>query len=679
MNKINYLQAALVFLLQLFATASFSNDAVSKKDLIVIHDKAISLIREYENTINKLGEEISDIEKTKSNIELLIDLYVNRKTLVYNDLDPAHKLSEYYEVETYASNLSLWYPDGQTITMLYDNATASNIINHEENIYSIDVVIPKKISGNYLNTTMNSNQEKLLFRIAFVVENNKPGTFKIAGVRNASGELKHIDNQDIMEVNSASFSKDAVLKIQEYCRNTVNDLTNYLALLGNADETDEDKEFYKEAVYGLFTEDDNAVYNDLETDAGDKYLGIHQYIQDYTTMYPVINNISVNTDSATFSKVIKNNDGSFYINMYANKFFSAKTKGKNIYRFQNKMVVKISFDQNNQSFNNFKIESFDNLGMNEALAASQSQAQDINSFLTISEVSRKGLYISANVNSGFAKMVNKNMAELDLDTDYHEWDIKSDISYGGQIRVTCMFNDFIGAEAGLGYQYYKTTYTISSDNIYAGDEIPDSADLQAFVDGTTYYFNIVDEYKKIIQINLDSIIFTHAISIPLYITSYIGKPGKVCLNLKTGIDINYFISPEYSVTGTAKHFVYYPNTTPSHADNFITVEDYPGQDWGILYNRNINKEKEEFKGLNSLSVIGVLYIGAEIPLGYFMSFNAGVTLKTSLTDLSKNKSDYIDIFGQTENDLSKVPQHVFKHESLKLQQYLIEVGLKYKF
>ena len=83
---------------------------------------------------------VNDIEKAKSSAESFLELFVNRQVLIYNDLDPAHKLSEFYEAETYSSNIILWYPDGLSIQLDLGNAKVSDIMTHEENVYSIDIL-----------------------------------------------------------------------------------------------------------------------------------------------------------------------------------------------------------------------------------------------------------------------------------------------------------------------------------------------------------------------------------------------------------------------------------------------------------------------------------------------------------------------------------------------------------
>ena len=130
----------------------------SDKEKSVIYTNAIKVLQEYQDIINQIGTEaVADIDKAKGSSERFLELFVNRQVLLFNDLDPSHKLSEFYEAETYISNIILWYPDGISIDLDLDNAYVGEIMQHEETVYSIDLLVTKSINGNYLNETMNTN------------------------------------------------------------------------------------------------------------------------------------------------------------------------------------------------------------------------------------------------------------------------------------------------------------------------------------------------------------------------------------------------------------------------------------------------------------------------------------------------------------------------------------------
>ena len=99
------------------------------KEKAVIYTKALDVLRNYQSILNSMGESaVTDVDKAKSSSESFLELFVNRQVLLFNDLDPTHRLSEFYEAETYASNIILWYPDGIVINMDLANARVGEIM-----------------------------------------------------------------------------------------------------------------------------------------------------------------------------------------------------------------------------------------------------------------------------------------------------------------------------------------------------------------------------------------------------------------------------------------------------------------------------------------------------------------------------------------------------------------------
>ncbi|GAH85950.1 unnamed protein product, partial [marine sediment metagenome] len=131
-----------VFSITLFAGPGDFSD----KEKAIIYTNSLKILQYYESFINEIGVNVvNDIEKAQSNAEGLIELFINRQVLVYNDLDPSHRLSKFYEAETYSANLILWYPDGVIIELGFENAKVGNIMQHEDNVYSLDILLNKKI------------------------------------------------------------------------------------------------------------------------------------------------------------------------------------------------------------------------------------------------------------------------------------------------------------------------------------------------------------------------------------------------------------------------------------------------------------------------------------------------------------------------------------------------------
>ena len=88
-----------------------------------------------------------------------------------------------YELETYVANMLLWYPDGLKISFDYNSIKAGNIIEHGNDIYTVDLMVNKTNNGNYLNRQTNNVSKELLYRIAFLQKGSAYESFKIAGVR----------------------------------------------------------------------------------------------------------------------------------------------------------------------------------------------------------------------------------------------------------------------------------------------------------------------------------------------------------------------------------------------------------------------------------------------------------------------------------------------------------------
>jgi hypothetical protein len=235
----------------------------SAKEKAIIYTNAVKVLGDYQTVINQMGNYVvNDVGKAKSSAESFLELFVNRQVQIYNDLDPAHTLSASYEAETYSNSLILWYPDGITISLDLVNAKVGEIKTHEENVYSVDIMVKKSINGNYMNKTLNKNVEELLFRIAFVVENKSYAKFKIVGIRSASSNVAIDFSQALKEVNSEAFNTEDLKKIHGELATLLKDYANYLSLLVDPKEAAEEKESFKTSFLKLFNNSDIKVYNE---------------------------------------------------------------------------------------------------------------------------------------------------------------------------------------------------------------------------------------------------------------------------------------------------------------------------------------------------------------------------------------------------------------------------------
>ncbi len=66
----------------------------------VIFTESMKILSDYEELMNDMAEVPSgDVNELRSTAEGIIDLFINRKVMIYNDLDPNHQLSEFYELD----------------------------------------------------------------------------------------------------------------------------------------------------------------------------------------------------------------------------------------------------------------------------------------------------------------------------------------------------------------------------------------------------------------------------------------------------------------------------------------------------------------------------------------------------------------------------------------------------
>lgn len=630
----------LVFSITLIAgTGDFSD-----KEKAIIYTNSLRILKDYETIINEIGVNVvNDIEKAQSNAEGLIELFINRQVLVYNDLDPSYQLSKFYEAETYSANLILWYPDGVNIKLDLENAKVGNIMQHEDNVYSLDIMLNKKIDGNYLNQTLNRNSEGLTFRIAFSSKNRSFDNFKIVGIRNAESSDIIDYSKALKEVNSEDLSEEELTKIHEGIKAILGDYNNFLALLGDPDEIEEDKVFYKESLTNIFENSETKIYNDINPEPEKSLINVSFYIAQYGENFPAgIKNISVNIDSADFGKVIKSEEGNFYTYAYADKFFSGSFKGREAFSEMFPLAFKISFEKSGKAYTNYKISGIDISGsgfFSESASDQEIAVPD----MVIKPVSRKGLSIALFGSYGLSYIKDQNISTLSMESDNYKWNINNDYGLTAGIRMQYFFTDFLGIETGVYYDTYKSMFNLEGN--FQDDEF--STDIND------------DSFYKIFETAIDSTINLNYITVPLLLNYISSKPGKMGFYINAGIKASYAISSSYSTTGNYKYYGYYPS-------NPLAIQYLEITELGF-YNREIIDETgdTEISSLN-LSLYGS--IGIYIPFGYYSSVYLGPDIMYGFTDIMGERSEYKDIFGNTTGN-----------QPAKIQKIGLKIGFVYKF
>jgi len=295
----------LVFVLQTISVKAQDPASFNKREMSVIHLRAMEKLTGYEDIINMMGTAaVNNPDLLPGLRDEFMELFVSRQVMIYNDLDPDHNLSEFYESETYINNLMLWYPDGMEVNMNLDRALAGDVLNHGNNVYSLDFKLQKEINGNYMNEKLNRNIEQLLFRVAFNDEGGDFRNFRIVGIRNVGSEMIPDLSRDLEEVNSQELDEAEAYTVREGISALVDDYRNFLLLLGSPEETAGDKAFYKESFLKLFESRDITVFNDLEPDPEQYLVQVEDYLTILREKYPAgISNLSVNLPGFSLANI----------------------------------------------------------------------------------------------------------------------------------------------------------------------------------------------------------------------------------------------------------------------------------------------------------------------------------------------------------------------------------------
>ncbi len=637
-------------LLQLFAfilvSGSMAADFTTKEKAI-IYTNAVNVLRDYETIMNQMGEYVvNDIEKARSSSESFLELFVNRQVLIYNDLDPARQqtreTSEFYEAETYINSVILWYPDGITISLDLPNARVSEIMTHSENVYSIDILVKKSINGNYLNQTFNKNVEELTFRIAFNLENKTLGKFRIVGIRSASSAYTIDFARALKEVNSEDFNAEDLVKIHSEIKTLLQGYTNLLSLLGDPQETAEDKEFYKESFLKLFPSDAR-VYNDISPEPQTNLVTITDYLSGYLADYPKgIKNLSINADSSKFGMVMKSDTGSsYYTYTDANKFFSGSYKGKDAFSNMFPLIFKISFYAAGKTFSDFRISGIDKSEVNFYESASGT-AEAAKPELVIRPVTRKGFGMSLIGSFGMTSIKDKDIETLTLAKNLHSWDVSPLTGFITALGVSYYFNDNIAIRSGLEYNKYSAKFNLTgkfTDNVLSAD-----------VNTDTYY--------RIVEASYDSIVTINYITFPLLANYTSGKPGKLGFYAEGGLKISVPQKATYKNSGSYKLYGYYPA-------NPVVIQYLDLKELGFYTRTDIDATgKTRIKGFNLAFYASA---GINVPLGYYSSITVGPEAIIGISDILRDKKTYTDIFGKS-----------YTHQPTKIKNFGLRISLAYK-
>jgi len=616
---------------------AFSTD-FNEKQKAVIYNEAIKILKNYQQYSNQMADAIVNIDELNKISQKLIDQFVSRKAIIYNDLDPTHKLSEVYELETYVANILLWYPDGMKIYLDFNNLKAGNIISHGNDIYTVDIMTSKRIDGNYLNKQKNSNTEELLFRIAFFQKNGSFESYKIAGVRNSKATTVSDDSKLLAEVKSVIFSDKDMQLIKDQTKALLNDYINFLNLLTDPKESTEDKGFYKISFLGLFKDSTLSVANDIEPDPLNRWIKVTEYQQKLTSSYPDgIRNLGINIDSAEYGKVVSEGNEKYYINGYIDKFFSGKYMAKTVFRDNSKYDFKVSFDRDENTFKNFKLSSIDKFGVN-LYSQTANTPQELPQ-KPITSLKRSGLYVGLSIGGGITSYSNSNLTSNPI----LDWSQKGKNAFDGELQATWYFANRLGIRMGLSYNSYSA-----------------NANLTGYFRNTAYSIdNGGVTYQKNVTAAFDSLQTFNYISIPLTIVIHSNSnPEKWGFYAEAGLIASFNMNSNYHVTGDLSTSGYYEQFSL-----YLQIKDQP--EFGFVTRTNINS-----KGKIDVSPVQFAVktsIGVTWPISYFTTIYFGPELVWGLTNVSKDNT-FTDAFGNTS-----------AAKKVGLSKYGIKFGVSYKF
>jgi len=465
------------------------------RERLIINTEALRMLKLYENFINEIGMlSATDDKKVADFKEQIVNLFLNRQVVVYNDLDPTHTKSKLKEIDTYTSDLVLLYPDGITVSVNRENARMTSIKQHGKNLFSVDIVTTKRIDGNYMNRSQNANTEKLAFRVAFNKEKNTFSNFKFVGIRDIYSQSFARDEKAMEEINKIDMNFSQKEQIDNASASLLNDYIRNMSLIGNPNEDSDDKELYEQAFVELFTDSNAIIFNDINPEAKNNNYPPPDYIKQYRTIYPSgIKNINLNIDSAQYRSALQGDDGTYYRYVYADKNFSGEYLGKSKNSISENLAFKIIFSKEENSFQNFKISSIDQSALNFYHSADMVSAEDTITY-TIKSIERTGFFAGVTLTGGLGSIYDKNALSEELGGE-KIWSYTPSLSYSGGIEANYFFTNNIGIRAGITYSNFSSDYTINGDY---SDGVQTTLDAN---DDPFIKHVHADNYKKTIELS----------------------------------------------------------------------------------------------------------------------------------------------------------------------------------
>jgi len=515
-------------------------------------------------------------------------------------------------------------------------------MTHEGDVYSLDIMVKRTLSGNYMNQAVNDDVDELIFRIAFAMENKSFSGFRIAGVRNASSDYAINDSQILREVKSVEFTNDELAKIRSELKTVLNDYINYMSLVADPRETSEDKEFYKTSFVKLFKSGDIRIYNDIIPEPQTSLISVNDYLLNYIAGYPEgVKNLSINADSVKFGNVLKAEEGNYYTYVRADKFFSGSFKGKDLFRKMLPLTFKISFNVSEKAYTDFAINSIDISSLDFYQAAPGTMAEQKPAII-LRPVTRKGFGIMVTGSFGRTQINSKDIASMTVPDNQHSWNISPLYGFLASLSVSYNFNDHFALRSGLEFSKYSTSFNLKGN--YQSDFFSSDVNYESF--------------NKIVEADFDSVVTVQYITLPLLVNYTSSKPGRLGFFAEGGIKVSFPVSSTFSNAGNYKSAGYYPDHEP--VIRYLDLEEL-----GFINRQNINETGDN--GITGMNFSFYGSLGLSIPLGYYSSLTVGPEVMIGLSDILKKEKNYLDIFGKS-----------YDHQPTKINSFGIRISFVYK-
>lgn len=691
MNVRHFIKYIFLFAFSMLSVHTVGQFSINDQN--EIRKKAVKQLTEYEKKINQLGKEVRSIDKTRKNIEAFLELFVHNRSQVYNDLDPTHLLSEYYEVETYGSNLALWYPGGISVKLDLDYSQVSNIIPQGDDVYSIDFIVEKQITGLYLGKTLRDNKILLLFRIGFLASGGQYRNFKIAGIRKATEKDYTDDSEKIREIKGVRLNSNDKRVIDRETKTIINDYANYLSLIGDTVENLEEKIMYKRSFRTLFFNSQSLVYNDILPDSKNRFVQVSDYINLYSEAFASDGGtVKFKMDSADLGTIIGINDTMFYRVVEIDKSFDGNYLGKQKIIYNNRIAIKIKFEYSSSVFKKFKIERIDpvdtkkpeinvpkvytDLKQHKAGIKNRKETESVKLFNNDKLSGGSNIILNFGVLAGKGIISNGNLNDLDIKNESHEWKTTPKTFYSFYGLYTFMLTPKFGLNTGIGYSSASTLYSLNSHK-----NINDTV----FYDRVTYTDANNNQYYKVIKAKFDSTVLINFINIPIGLTFIFGSGSNLHFFIKSGINMGLINNAKSTSNGYINYFGYYPNET---------IQEFKYKNWrefGAYIDSANNRQYNIGALLNSPYFSTYVFTGIEISFNKKISIALLGNFQYGLTELIKNNGDYADIFvktetikiqnafGQSPDNLNTVnSRHVFSRKPTRIINYGLAIEFTIK-